>query len=115
MIAGGMRNPGDLPFDVWSVYLAVKDARETTDAAVANGGTVMVPAMEVQALGTMGVVTDPSGATIGLWQPGEHRGMGIVARARHARVVRTAHDRLPRGRELLREGVPLAAAHDGRH
>lgn len=78
MIAGGMRNPGDLPFDVWSVYLAVKDARETTDAAVANGGTVMVPAMEVQALGTMGVVTDPSGATIGLWQPGEHRGMGIV-------------------------------------
>jgi predicted enzyme related to lactoylglutathione lyase len=65
--------------DVWTVYLATEDARKTVDTAAANGGHTIVPAMEVGDLGTMGVVSDPGGAVIGMWQPGLHKGFGILA------------------------------------
>ena len=42
--------------DVWSIYLATDDAEATVDGATANGGQVIVPAMEVMELGTMAVV-----------------------------------------------------------
>ncbi len=35
--------------------------------------------MQVHALGTMAVLVDPTGATIGAWQPGEMPGFGLVA------------------------------------
>ena len=63
--------------DVWSVYLATDDAKATVDAAAANGGQVLVPAMDVMQLGTMALVTDAGGAAIGIWQPGLHRGFGV--------------------------------------
>jgi predicted enzyme related to lactoylglutathione lyase len=77
-IAGCMAaQPGSGVSDIWSIYLATDDAGKTVDAAVANGGEVQVAAMPVGDLGTMGVVTDPGGAAIGLWQPGLHPGFGI--------------------------------------
>ena len=47
-VAGCMaRQPGmDMP-DVWSIYLATDDARKTVDAAVADGGKVIVDVMPV--------------------------------------------------------------------
>src|SRR5680860_337006 len=77
-VAGCMRNDGEsgMP-DVWSVYLATDDARATADAAVANGGQVGVPAMEVMDLGSMAVMIDAGGAAIGAWQPGRHHGFGV--------------------------------------
>jgi predicted enzyme related to lactoylglutathione lyase len=79
LVAGGVPNDGSTPApDAWSVYLAVRDAAATVDAAVAQGSAVIVPATQVGPLGTMGVVTDPGGAAIGLWQPGEHKGFGII-------------------------------------
>jgi uncharacterized protein len=80
-VAGCMKKTpemGDHP-DVWSIYLAVDDAQATTEAATANGGQVVVPAMDVMALGRMAVIIDGGGASIGLWQPGEHKGFGILA------------------------------------
>jgi uncharacterized protein len=38
---------------------------------------VIVPRMEVATLGTMVVLTDPGGAAVGGWQPGEHKGFAI--------------------------------------
>jgi uncharacterized protein len=38
----------------------------------------MVPAMDVMALGRMAVLIDVGGAVIGTWQPGLHRGFGIL-------------------------------------
>ena len=76
-IAGLMPVMPNSPPNVWTVYLAVDDAKETTDRAEANGGTVLAPAMDVQDLGTMAVVTDAGGAAIGMWKPGTHRGIGI--------------------------------------
>jgi uncharacterized protein len=79
---GGCMAKGDNPMpDVWSVYLATDDAQKTLDAAAANGGQVVVPAMTVGDLGTMGIVTDPSGATVGLWQPITFQGTGVLAEA----------------------------------
>jgi len=78
MVAGSMQNPGCGMLDAWSVYLQTDDAKSTLAAAVANGSEVIVDAMDVMALGTMAVVTDPGGAVIGMWQPGEHKGFGVT-------------------------------------
>lgn len=79
-VAGCMAKQPDNPMpDVWSVYLTTDDAVKTIDAAAASGAQVIVPAMQVGPLGTMGVLVDPGGAFIGLWQPGEHVGFGVVA------------------------------------
>jgi predicted enzyme related to lactoylglutathione lyase len=67
--------------DVWSVYLAVDDAAKTVEAATADGAQVLVEAMPVADLGTMAVVTDNGGAAIGIWQPGLHKGFGILGEA----------------------------------
>src|SRR5664279_2452551 len=37
--------------------------------------------MPVADLGTMAVVEDPTGASIGVWQPGLHRGFGVLGEA----------------------------------
>ena len=77
-VAGCMRNDGQSGSpDVWSVYLATDDAKATADEAADHGGQVLVPAMDVMELGTMAVVTDAGGATIGIWQPGLHKGFGV--------------------------------------
>jgi predicted enzyme related to lactoylglutathione lyase len=67
--------------DIWSVYLATDDAGKTVEAAAANGGQIHVQAMAVADLGAMAVVGDPGGATIGIWQPGQHKGFGIFGEA----------------------------------
>jgi len=80
LVAGAMTNDGSSGQpDAWSIYLAVEDAAATVDAAQAAGGSVIVPAMQLRELGHMAVVTDAGGAAIGMWQPGEHTGFGVVA------------------------------------
>lgn len=78
-VAGCMANQAgsEMP-DVWSVYLATDDARKTAEAAVTDGGQACLPAMDVADLGAMAVVSDPGGARIGVWQPGLHRGFGVL-------------------------------------
>ncbi|MGZ4664304.1 MAG: VOC family protein [Frankiaceae bacterium] len=81
-VAGCMaRQPGMDVLDVWSVYLATDDARKTVDAALAEGGKVIVDTMPVGELGVMAVVEDSANAVIGLWQPGLHKGFGVYGEA----------------------------------
>jgi predicted enzyme related to lactoylglutathione lyase len=81
-VAGGLPTmPGAPVTDVWSVYLACADARETVTRATAGGAQVMVPAMDVVDLGTMAVVVGPDGGVVGMWQPGSHRGFGALGAA----------------------------------
>ncbi len=78
-VAGCMESQPDAPGpDVWSVYLAVDDAQQTVDRAVAQGAPVYVEPMAVGDLGVMAVIGDPGGAAIGMWQPGEHKGFGVA-------------------------------------
>lgn len=81
-IAGGMRNdPSWATPDGWSVYLSVTDAQATVDAATAQGSEVQVAPMAVAALGTMAVITDPGGASVGLWQADEFAGYEVFGEA----------------------------------
>jgi hypothetical protein len=73
-VAGCMQAMDGAP-DAWGVYLSVPDAEKVT----ANAPGVVAPAMEVGALGTMAIVTDPGGDVIGAWQPAEHKGFGVLA------------------------------------
>jgi predicted enzyme related to lactoylglutathione lyase len=77
-IAGCMRNNGSGAPDMWSVYLAVRDAEATIGAATRHGSQVIVPAGQVGTLGTFAVVKDPGGAAVGMWQPGEPKGFGVL-------------------------------------
>ncbi|MDR3661255.1 MAG: VOC family protein [Mycobacterium sp.] len=62
----------------WTVYLHTADIQATIDAAVAAGATNCVPAIEVPEKGWMAMLTDPTGASVGLWQPTGHQGFGVV-------------------------------------
>lgn len=77
-IAGCMAAMPDAPTDVWSVYLATDDARKTLESASSHGGQVIVEAMDVADLGTMGFMVDPGGGAVGVWQPGQHLGFGRI-------------------------------------
>ena len=78
-VAGCMGHSGEGPANIWSIYLATDDAEKTCEAAAAHGGMVMFPPMDVMALGKMSMVLDPGGAAIGVWQPGEFNGFGVLA------------------------------------
>ncbi len=80
LVAGCMARQSDAGSpDTWSVYLASDDVAKTLEVATAHGGSVLVQAMPVGELGTMAYLTDVGGAAIGVWQPGSHRGFGILA------------------------------------
>lgn len=76
-IAGGMASQPGVG-DVWALYLASDDARKTVELAASHGAEVIVPAMDVAELGTMAVLRDPTGAAVGVWQPGTHPGFTTV-------------------------------------
>jgi uncharacterized protein len=79
LVAGCMNNDGTSGTpDLWSVYLATDDAKATVQAAVDNGGGVIVPAVDILQLGTMAVLTDAGQAAIGIWQPGLHKGFSVL-------------------------------------
>lgn len=77
-IAGGMGDMGDMKADNrWKVYLATPDIEQTLHAVEAGGGTAFGPAMPVADLGVQAIVADPTGATVGLWQPGTFAGFQV--------------------------------------
>jgi predicted enzyme related to lactoylglutathione lyase len=73
---GPQMNPDMPPF--WSVYVTVKSADDALGLAGGNGGTVVLPAMDVLDVGRMGVLQDPGGSFISVWEPRAHIGAGLV-------------------------------------
>ena len=76
-VAGLMPNDGSIP-TAWTLYFASDDADATSEAIVANGGVVMVPAMDVGDFGRMVVAADPCGAVFGVWQADSMVGFEVV-------------------------------------
>jgi predicted enzyme related to lactoylglutathione lyase len=68
--------PGMNPADFWSTYIGVEDIETTTSLATEAGAQVLAAPMKVGEMGAMAVLLDPSGAAVGLWQPGTHTGFG---------------------------------------
>jgi len=52
----------------WTVYLASDDADATAKLVTDNGGSVIMPPMDIPATGRMVIASDPSGAVFGVWQ-----------------------------------------------
>lgn len=70
--------------DGWTTYLHTADVTATLKAAVAAGAvtcTQGIDPMEVPGKGWMGMVTDPAGAFVGLWQPAGHLGFEVFGEA----------------------------------
>ena len=53
----------------WLSYVEVDDIKASTAKAKSLGANVMLDVTEVMNAGFISVITDPTGAAIGLWQP----------------------------------------------
>ncbi len=53
----------------WMAYVGVDDVRAMTEKARQLGATICLDVTEVGDFGWMSVFTDPTGATLALWQP----------------------------------------------
>jgi predicted enzyme related to lactoylglutathione lyase len=72
---GPKQNPGP---PSWAVYFCTHNAEHTAEKVVANGGTVVVPPMDVASFGRLAVLQDTVGAYFSVWEPGETKGVGLV-------------------------------------
>jgi uncharacterized protein len=78
-VAGAMGDMGDMKADNrWKVYFATPDAGATLEAASANGAQVFAGPMAVADLGVQSVLSDPTGAVFGTWQPGTFAGFTVL-------------------------------------
>jgi hypothetical protein len=64
--------------DGWTSYLHTADIAATRSAATSAGATTCVAPMEIKDKGHMAMLTDPTGAFFGLWQPIGHKGFNVV-------------------------------------
>jgi uncharacterized protein len=80
-VAGGMQKVAGVPAmdgpDHWGVYLSSADAKATVDKAVAGGGALRMPPVDIADLGTQALVGDVPGATVGVWQAGTFPGLTV--------------------------------------
>ncbi|MFC0108983.1 VOC family protein [Kibdelosporangium aridum subsp. largum] len=68
--AAGFYRVPDMPdAPAWTLYLAVSDSHRTADRIVRLGGQILMPPQEFDGQGSLLVATDPTGATIGFWEP----------------------------------------------
>jgi uncharacterized protein len=70
----------DVP-DAWNLYFAVPDAMKAAEAVTQAGGTLLFDVMQIDTAGRMTMFSDPTGAILGVWEPGTHRGFGLVNEA----------------------------------
>lgn len=62
----------------WMTYVSAEDADATVARAREAGGEVVVEPMTVLDYGRMAILKDPTGAVVGIWQPGVNIGAGLV-------------------------------------
>lgn len=62
----------------WTLYFAADDVDEMTARAKELGATVVAEPFEVPGQGRMSILTDPTGASFGLWQSLGHDGFGVM-------------------------------------
>ena len=62
----------------WTNYVTVDDVYALADVITSAGGEILFGPAEVFDSGSMILLQDPTGARLGLWQPRNHIGAGIV-------------------------------------
>jgi uncharacterized protein len=68
---GMMKHPVPGAPSAWLAYVLVDDIDAATKKAKSLGATVMKDVMEVPGAGWLSIITDPTGAALGLWKPKE--------------------------------------------
>ena len=58
----------------WASYIKHSDVDSVAARAAEAGGTLIMPPMDVMEEGRMAMFIDPTGATVGVWQPKNHIG-----------------------------------------
>jgi|SRR5947209_6138803 len=58
----------------WTTYVCVDELESAARRAVGAGGRVIVAPLDAPPAGRLAIIEDSTGATIGLWQPGERAG-----------------------------------------
>lgn len=53
----------------WAVYMAVDDVDARLEKVQANGGEIVVAAMDIPTVGRMALIKDPQGAHLWLFKP----------------------------------------------
>jgi hypothetical protein len=66
---GLMKNPMPDAGSTWVVYVNVDDLKAATAKAKSLGATVIKDQVAVEGAGSFSIITDPTGAMLGLWQP----------------------------------------------
>ncbi|MFD5867887.1 VOC family protein [Corynebacterium sp. NPDC060344] len=64
----------------FTIYLKVEDMDAALAGVTQHGGTVFVPPMQIGDMGYMAIVSAPSGAAFGLWQPESFEGFDTSGR-----------------------------------
>jgi uncharacterized protein len=62
----------------WQVYFATTDLDRSVEQALQAGGSLVMPATRILDLGSLAVVSDCTGATLGLWQARQHIGAQLM-------------------------------------
>jgi predicted enzyme related to lactoylglutathione lyase len=65
---GMMKHPKPGAPSEWLAYVLVSDIEATTAKAKSLGAKVMKDVTEVPGMGWYSIITDPTGATLGLWK-----------------------------------------------
>jgi predicted enzyme related to lactoylglutathione lyase len=65
---GMMRNPIPNAPSAWMAYVGVDDVKAATAKAKSLGAAVMKDVTEVAGAGWFSIITDPTGAVLGLWE-----------------------------------------------
>ena len=77
-IAGAMGDMSDIKADnTWKIFLSTDDIAKTLESARTAGASVMDSA-PIADLGVQAVLVDPTGATVGAWQPGTFPGFTVL-------------------------------------
>jgi uncharacterized protein len=66
---GLMKNPMPGAPATWLAYVQVEDLKAATTKAKSLGATILKDTIEVPGAGSFSIITDPTGAMLGLWQP----------------------------------------------
>ncbi len=66
---GLMKNPMPNAPSTWVAYVNVDDVNAATAKAKLLGAKVMKDIQEVKGAGASSIITDPTGAMLGLWEP----------------------------------------------
>jgi uncharacterized protein len=78
-VAGAMGDMGDMPANnTWKIYLQTDDIEKTVATAAGEGAEITLPSMPIADLGIQSVLTDPTGAVLGAWQPGTFPGFTVL-------------------------------------